>query len=115
MAVSVALLNTMFSELPRGCHVGLVLETPEVMFAVKACADIITIGLDWQVYCQLDGWRCLMNTWKDRRAQMTSREFEEDGDDADCLGYRAAAVLEAWKVEKDAVEEWEHPTPLCLA
>jgi hypothetical protein len=52
----------------------------------------------------------MMNTWKDRGVQMTVREFEEEGDDADCLGYREAAIREACQAEKDAVEEWEHPT-----
>jgi hypothetical protein len=38
-----------------------------------------------------------------------------DVDDADCICFRAAAIREAWQAEKDAVEEREHPTPVCLA
>jgi hypothetical protein len=56
-----------------------------------------------------------MNTWKLRRQAMVVREFEVDGDDTDCACFRAAAIREAWQAEKDAVEEREHPTPVCLA
>jgi hypothetical protein len=41
---------------------------------------------------------------------MTVREFEDDGDDADWACFRLAASQEAWQAEKDAVEEWVHPT-----
>jgi hypothetical protein len=74
IAVSDQMVNVMFDPLPRECHVDLILETLEVMFAVKACADIITMGLDGQIYCQLEEWRRLMNIWKDHRVQMTVRE-----------------------------------------
>jgi hypothetical protein len=41
---------------------------------------------------------------------MTVREFEEDGEDTDCAGFRAAAIREAWQAEQDAVNEWANPT-----
>jgi hypothetical protein len=88
----------------------LVLEPQEVLYAVKACAHIITQGLDKEIYCRLDEWRKLMDAWKTRGSAMTVREFEEEGDDADCVCFRVAAIREAWKTEKDAVEEREHPT-----
>jgi hypothetical protein len=99
----------MFNELPRGCHVDLVLETPELLYAARTCADIITQRLDKTIYCQLDEWRHLMDTWKIRGSAMIVREFEEEGDDTDSVGFRAAAIREAWQAEKDAVEEREHP------
>jgi hypothetical protein len=77
--------KVMFDQLPMECHVDLILGTPEAMFGAKACADIITMGLDREIFCQLEGWQRLMNTWKDRCVQMTVREFEEDGDEADCF------------------------------
>jgi hypothetical protein len=46
---------------------------------------------------------------------MTVREFEDGGDDADSACFRAAVIHEAWQVEKDAVEEQEHPTQVFLA
>jgi hypothetical protein len=80
MIVSGGLLNRLFDGPPWGCHVDLVLETPEVLYAVKACADIFTQELDKEVYCRLDVWRQLMNTWKTRGSAMTVREFEQDGE-----------------------------------
>jgi hypothetical protein len=46
---------------------------------------------------------------------MRVREFDEGGDDADCIKYRMAAIRQDWQAEKDAVEEREHPTPVRLA
>jgi hypothetical protein len=57
MDVSGTLLNMLFDRLPRGSHVDLVLETPEVREAVKTCADIIVQGLDKTVHCQMESWR----------------------------------------------------------
>jgi hypothetical protein len=42
---------------------------------------------------------------------MRVREFDDEGEDADCRAYRAAAIRQAWQAERDAVEEREHPTP----
>jgi hypothetical protein len=50
------MLDGMFRALPRGVHV----EIPEVHYAVKACGDIITTGLDKEVFCQSEEWRHLM-------------------------------------------------------
>jgi hypothetical protein len=110
MEVSGTLLNMMFDRLPRGSHVDLVLETPEVREAVKMCADMIVQGWNQTVYCQLEGWRRLMDTWKTRESAMTVHEFEEDGDDIDCSGFRAAAIREAWQTEQDEVNEWTNTT-----
>jgi hypothetical protein len=104
------MLKTLCDQLAMGCHVDLTVETPEVLYAAKACADIITMGLDGQIHCQVEEWRQLMDTWKDRRCRMRVREFEEGGDDADHIAFREAAIREAWKVENDAVEELENPT-----
>jgi hypothetical protein len=41
---------------------------------------------------------------------MRVREFDEEGEDADCIAYRAAAIRQAWQAERYAVEEREHPT-----
>jgi hypothetical protein len=110
MDVSETLLNMPFDRLPSGFHVDLVLETPDVRESVKACADSIVKGLYNTVYCQLESWRRLMDTWKLKGSAMTVHGFEEDGDDTDCAGFRAAAIREAWKAEQDAVNEWEHAT-----
>jgi hypothetical protein len=99
MTVSGEMLNKMFDQLLRECHADLVLETPEVMFAVKACVDIITIGLGREVFCQLEGWLRLMNTWQDLYVHMTVDEFEENGDETYCICFRAAAIREAWQAE----------------
>jgi hypothetical protein len=107
MVVSGGILNKTFEELPRGCHVDLVLETPEVRNAVKTCADIIVRGLGQMVFCQLGEGRRLMDTWKIRGQAMVIREFEEEGDDADGVCFRAAAIREAWQAEKGAVERRE--------
>jgi hypothetical protein len=100
----------LFTDLPRGSHVDLVLETAEVREAVKACADIIVQGWDKDIYCQLESWRRLMSTWKTRGSAMTVREFDDGGDDCDCARFRYAASQEAWQAEKEAVEEWSTPT-----
>jgi hypothetical protein len=50
-----------------------------------------------------------METWKRRGSSMIVREFEEEGDDSDCAGLRAAANREAWQAEKYAVEMWNDP------
>jgi hypothetical protein len=83
MALSGGMLNAVFTALPKGCHVELIVETEEVRHAVIACADIITRGFDKKVFCQLEAWRHLMDTWKERGSQMRLREFEENVDDAD--------------------------------
>jgi hypothetical protein len=105
MIISGEMLNALFDRLPIGCHVDLVLETKEVYDAMRACADLIARGPDKEVYCSLDSWWKLMDTWKLRRSSMTVRAFEEDGDDSDCACFRAATIKEAWKAEKDAVVE----------
>jgi hypothetical protein len=110
MEVSGSLLNMLFDQLPMNSHVYLVLETYEVREAVKACADLITKGLDKDIYCKVESWRRLTDTWKTRGSAMVVREFEEDGDDSDCAGFRAAAIREAWQAEIDAVNEWTNPT-----
>jgi hypothetical protein len=85
-------------------HEDLVFETKEVQKAVKACADIIVQRWDSKVYCQLESWRQLMYTCKQRGSSMTLGEFEDGGDDSDCACFRLAASREAWRAEKDAVE-----------
>jgi hypothetical protein len=42
---------------------------------------------------------------------MTVLEFDEEGEDADCIAYRAGAIRQTWQAERDAVEEREHSTP----
>jgi hypothetical protein len=101
MDVSGTLLNMMFDKLPRGSHVDLVIESADVREGVKMCGDIIVQGWDKTVYCQLDSWRRLMDTWKTRGSAMTIREFDDEGDDADCAFLRHAANREAWQAEKD--------------
>jgi hypothetical protein len=110
MDVSGTLLNMMFSGLPRGSHVDLVLETCEGREAVKAWADLITKRLDKTVYCQSESWRRLMDTWKTHGSVMTVRELEEEGYDTDCAGFRAVAIRAAWQAEQHAVNEWVKPT-----
>jgi hypothetical protein len=110
MDVSGTILRRMFDELPLGSHVDLVIETNEVREAVKMCVDIIVQGWDKTICCQLESWQRLMDTWKMCGSAMVIREFEDDGDDADCACSRLAASQEAWQAEKDAVEEQEHPT-----
>jgi hypothetical protein len=100
----------MFNELPFGSHVDLVIETNEIREAVKMCAGIIVQGWDKTGYCQLETWQQLMETWKRRGSTMIIREFNDDGDDADCACCRLAASPEAWQADKDALEEQEHPT-----
>jgi hypothetical protein len=82
------MLNAVFKALLKGRHVELIVETLEVRQAVIACAAIITGGLDMEVFCQLEEWRHLMDTWKERGSQMRVREFEEHGEDEDCVGFR---------------------------
>jgi hypothetical protein len=59
MALSGKMLDRMFRALSGGVHVELVLETPEVHYSVMDRADIITMGLDKEVFCQLEEWRHL--------------------------------------------------------
>jgi hypothetical protein len=62
MALSGKLLHWLFRALPRGYQVDLVLETPMVHEAVKACADITTMKFDDKTFCRLEEWRCPINT-----------------------------------------------------
>jgi hypothetical protein len=76
MVLSGGMLNSVFKALPKRCHVELIVETEEVRHAVIACTDIITVGFDREVFCQLEVWRHLMDTWKECGSQMRVREFE---------------------------------------
>jgi hypothetical protein len=108
------MLNGFFRDLPKGSFVDLILETSEVCHAVMACADIISMKLDQQVFCQLEDWRKLMNTWRIQGTEMRVGRFEEEGLDVDCLRYRMPAIHQARQAEQDDNEEREHPTA-CLA
>jgi hypothetical protein len=110
MDVSGKLVNRLFRDLPRRSRVDLIFETVEVREAVKACADIIVQGWDSQIYCQLESWRQLMGTWKRQGSSLTVGEFGDGGDDSDCACCRLAASRKAWQAQKEAAEEWEHPT-----
>jgi hypothetical protein len=82
-----------------------VVETREVLAGVKACADIITMHLGTQAYCQLKSWGDLIDTWMNKGQQMRIREFQEHGEDGDCVAFRSAAIRQARKAEQYGVVE----------
>jgi hypothetical protein len=109
MEVSGQLLQRMFRDLPKGCHVDLVFETPEVREVVQACADIIVSGWDSKVYRHLASWRQLMDTWNRQGSSLTVGKFGDGGSESYCSCLRLPGSREAWQAQNDVVEQW-NPT-----
>jgi hypothetical protein len=84
----------LFDALPKGAYLDLIVETPEVHDAIKGCADLLLHGWGQKVYCTVSEWINLMEVWKQKCTQTTVREFEEHGQDSDCIKMRSLAVFE---------------------
>jgi hypothetical protein len=61
-------------------------------------------------YCMISEWRNLVNEWQRNGIQAQIREFDEEGQDGDCLKMRALAILEADQAFRDGIDQREHPT-----
>jgi hypothetical protein len=88
----------------------LIVETLGVYDAIKGCVDLLEHGWDQQYYCTVPDWRNLMGVWKRQCTQTTIREFEEHGQDRDCIKMRMLAIWEADQAMRDGISQREHPT-----
>jgi hypothetical protein len=100
----------MVETLPKGASLDLIIETLDVHHALKAYADLIGHGWDQKYYCTVEEWRSLMGAWQRQCIQAQIREFEEEGQDSDCIKMRMLAIWEADQAMRDGVADRDHPT-----
>jgi hypothetical protein len=87
--------TAMGEALPRGASLDLIVETLAVHYALGSCADIVAHNWDMEMYCQHQGWRRVMTSWRDSEIRATIREFQEEGVDSENVPLRGLAIREA--------------------
>jgi hypothetical protein len=85
-------------------------EIPEVHEAIKGCVDLLNHKWDPKIYCSVSEWRNLMGICEWQYVGSRVREFDEQGQDSDCIKYGMAALWDADQAMRDSISERENPT-----
>jgi hypothetical protein len=96
----------------KGEQSDLMIYTEEVHRKLAASAHIMAMrGQDMTtMYCSIPEWCRFMNTWLSQGTMGTVREFEEEGQDSDCIKMRMLAIWEAQEAVTIGVGERDFPS-----
>jgi hypothetical protein len=108
-SVSGMIMHKVLANLPEGSEIDMIIESEDVHEAWGECVYIKEHNLDPSTQIRDEHWFSAYCAWIQRGYSGMFREFDEEGQNSECIEMRMQALWSAEEMTRAGIYFWEHP------